>query len=209
MKYSKIPKLMWWLFNKSFKENLIIYFDYDKKSVNRLSKKAKIRYKEILSAIPEFEKKDQFIINIVGCAMLCSFVLEMDKNVDVDRLTQFYESAMMTPLMVKFCKKMSKNKFSKENIAKLKKSSLKRYGDGNPYSWNMEIYEYKDDSGYEARFTQCGICTLMNKLGLSHLIPSMCNLDYAMSKAGGNSIFIRKYTIASGGPYCDCGYKKK
>jgi hypothetical protein len=21
--------------------------------------------------------------------------------------------------------------------------------------------------------------------------------------------FVRQYTIASGGPYCDCGYKKK
>ncbi len=30
--------------------------------------------------------------------------------------------------------------------------------DRNPYSWNMEYYAYPDGSGYEARFTQCGIC---------------------------------------------------
>ena len=26
---------------------------------------------------------------------------------------------------------------------------------------------------------------------------------------GGASIFKREYTLASGGPYCDCGYIKK
>ena len=30
-----------------------------------------------------------------------------------------------------------------------------------------------------------------------------------MSVAGGATDFVRQYTLASGGPYCDCGYKKK
>ena len=34
-------------------------------------------------------------------------------------------------------------------------------------------------------------------------------LDYAMSEAGGVTNFVRQYTLASGGPYCDCGYQKK
>ena len=37
----------------------------------------------------------------------------------------------------------------------------------------------------------------------------MCHLDYTMSEAGGVTNFVRQYTLASGGPYCDCGYKKK
>ena len=65
-----------------------------------------------------------------------------------------------------------------------------------------------DGSGYEARFTTCGICTLMKELGLSHLVPAMCRLDYTMSEAGGTTEFVREYTLASDGPYCDCGYKK-
>jgi len=31
---------------------------------------------------------------------------------------------------------------------------------------------------------------------------------FAMSEAGGHD-FVRAYTLASGGPYCDCGYKRK
>ena len=64
-------------------------------------------------------------------------------------------------------------------------------------------------SYYEARFTKCGICTLLGELGIYELTPAMCALDYAMSEAGGRSVFVRRYTLASGEPYCDCGYKKK
>ena len=84
-----------------------------------------------------------------------------------------------------------------------------RAADRNPYSWNMELYEYPDDSGYEGRFTKCGICVLMKKLGLYDLTPALCHLDYTMSEADGATDFVRQYTLASGGPYCDCGYKKK
>ena len=74
---------------------------------------------------------------------------------------------------------------------------------------NMEFYEYPDGSGYEGRFTRCGICVLMKELGLYDLTPALCHLDYTMSEAGGVTNFVRQYTLASGGPYCDCGYKKK
>ena len=82
-----------------------------------------------------------------------------------------------------------------------------RAADRNPYSWNMEFYEYPDGSGYEGRFTKCGICVLMKELGLYDLTPALCRLDYTMSEAGGVTNFVRQYTLASGGPYCDCGYK--
>ena len=59
------------------------------------------------------------------------------------------------------------------------------------------------------RFTKCGICVLMKELGLYDLTPALCHLDYTMSEAGGVTNFMRQYTLASGGPYCDCGYKKK
>ena len=44
---------------------------------------------------------------------------------------------------------------------------------------------------------------------LYDLTPALCHLDYTMSEAGGVTNFVRQYTLASGGPYCDCGYKKK
>ena len=91
----------------------------------------------------------------------------------------------------------------------MKRTAAFRAADRNPYSWNMEYLPYADGSGYEARFSKCGICTLMGELGFGDLVPAMCRLDYTMSEAGGTTDFVREYTLASGGPYCDCGYKKK
>ena len=53
-----------------------------------------------------------------------------------------------------------------------------------------------------------GMWMLMKELGLYDLTPALCHLDYTMSEAGGVTNFVRQYTLASGGPYCDCGYKR-
>jgi hypothetical protein len=108
-----------------------------------------------------------------------------------------------------FCRKSGKSKFTPKDIAAMKATAALKAADRNPYSWNMEFYEYPDGSGYEGRFTKCGICVLMKELGLYDLTPALCRLDYTMSEAGAATNFVRQYTLASGGPYCDCGYKKK
>ena len=108
-----------------------------------------------------------------------------------------------------FCRKSGKNKFTEKDVQGMKQTEQLKAADRNPYSWNMDFYPYADGSGYEARFTRCGICALMQKLGLYDLTPALCHLDYAMSEAGERTDFVREYTLASGGAYCDCGYKKK
>lgn len=35
------------------------------------------------------------------------------------------------------------------------------------------------------------------------------SLDYAMTDAGGMADFVRQHALAFGGPYCDCGYKRR
>ena len=141
-------------------------------------------------------------------AMLASFVLSMPERPDVERRTDYYAHAMMTPAMRWFCRKSGKNTYTEKKLQELRATQQLRAADRNPYSWNMEFYEYPDGSGYEARFSKCGICALMQKLGLYDLTPALCHLDYTMSEAGGTTDFVRQYTLASGGPYCDCGYKK-
>ena len=91
-------------------------FGYDADAAKAITKKAKPKYREITSELPEFEKGDRFKMNLVNCAMIGAFILSM---------------------------------------------------------------------------------------------PALCRLDYTMSEAGGVTDFVRQYTLASGGPYCDCGYKKK
>jgi len=209
MKYIGMPAGMWALFEKSFEEKLVSVLGYNNSSAKNIAQKAKPKYKEIITTLPEFEKEDRFKMNIVNCAMLAAFILNMEKKPSMEELTEYYANAMMTKPMIWFCKMSGKRKFTAKDIDGMKKTAALKAADRNPYSWNMDYYPYEDGSGYEARFTKCGICTLMEELGIYELTPALCHLDYTMSEAGGASEFIREYTLASGGPYCDCGYKKK
>lgn len=208
MKYFGMPMAMWAMFAKSFRTHLTSVLGYDADTARKITGEAKPRYKEIIRNLPEFEKTDRFKKNIVNCAMLCAFILSMPERPEVGPLTEYYSKSMMTKLVKWFCRKTGKGKFTPQDIEGMKASAALRAADRNPYSWNMDYYEYPDGSGYEARFTACGICRLTKKLGLFDLTPAMCRLDYDMSEAGGAATFVREYTLASGGPYCDCGYKK-
>lgn len=80
MKYDLMCKAMWKIFDKSFVNELNNVFKYNKQERKEINKKAKIKYKEILKDINEFEKEDRFKMNIISCAMFASFVLSMPKN---------------------------------------------------------------------------------------------------------------------------------
>ena len=209
MKYIGMPLGMWLLYRKAFRERLVSVLSYTKQEAREITEKAKPRYREIIEKLPEFEKGDIFQMNIVSCAMLCAFLLSMEKRSNVEKVTAFYAKAMMTAPTRWFCRMSGKRKFTDADLQGMRDTAALQAADRNPYSWNMDYLPYPDGSGYEARFTKCGICTLMKELGLFELTPAMCHLDYTMSEAGGVSEFVRKYTLATGGPYCDCGYKKK
>ena len=208
MRYIGMPEGMWLLFHRSFRKEMTSVLGFSKSSAAETEKKALLKYKEIIARLPEFEKADRFKMNIVNCAMLAAFYLNMDEKSDVGRMTEYYAKAMMIGPMRAFCRMAGKKKFSEKDIQGMKATAALNAADRNPYSWNMEFLPYPDGSGYEARFSRCGICALMKELGIEEVVPAMCRLDYTMTDAGGTSEFVRQYTLAGGGPYCDCGYRK-
>jgi hypothetical protein len=204
-----MPMGMWALYKRSFRDHLVSVLGFSKAEAARIAADAKPKYKEIIEKLPEFEKEDRFKMNIVNCALFASFLLSMQEKPAVEKLTDFYAKAMMNAPTRFFFKLSDKKKFSKKDVAGMKKTAALNAADRNPYSWNMEFLPYADGNGYEARFSKCGICTLMKELGLFDYVPAMCRLDYTMAEVGGACDFVREFTLASGGPYCDCGYKKK
>lgn len=209
MKYAGMPMVMWLLFAKSFQRQLVLTLHYAPATAKATLRQAKPTYRRIIRDLPEFEKGDQFQMNLVNCAMLCALILSMPRRPEVGALTEYYANSMMTAPMRWFCRRSGQRKFTEKDLRAMRATAALRAADRNPYSWNMDFFEYPDGSGYEARFTRCGICALTKKLGLYDLTPALCRLDYTMSEAGGRTDFVREYTLASGGPYCDCGYRKK
>ena len=209
MKYTGMPFGMWLLFRRSFQGRLVDAFGIEPALAKQITMKANSSYREIIAKLPGFEKGDRFRMNIISCAMLAGFLLNLPERPAVEQVTRYYHDAMMIGPMRWFCRMSGRKKFGPGDIKGMKATAAMRSADRNPYSWNMEYLPYPDGSGYEARFSHCGICELMRELGLFEYVPAMCRLDYAMSDAGGVTDFVREYTLASGGPYCDCGYKRK
>ena len=209
MRYAGMPAGMWLLFERSFRRGLVADLGLEHDRVASVARRAKAKYRETIASLPEFETGDRFKMNIVSCAMLSAFLLCLPEKPSVDAVTVYYKNAMMIGTMRWFCRMAGKRKFSEKDVEGMKATAALNAADRNPFSWNMTFHPSPDGSGYEARFTRCGICTLMKKLGLFNYVPAMCALDYAMSEAGGTTDFVREYTLASGGPYCDCGYRRK
>ena len=174
MKYIGMPSGMWLLFKKSFREQLVTVLGFSDREADVITAAARLKYKEIIGRLPEFEKADRFKMNIVNCAMFSAFLLSMEKKPDVERAADYYAQAMVIRPMKWFCRMGGKQKFSDRDIRGMKVTAALNAADRNPYSWNMEFLPYPDESGYEARFSKCGICTLMRELGLYELVPAMC-----------------------------------
>ena len=199
MRYPGLPAGMWMLFRRSFQRNLTDMLGIDERAAADMTKRAKAKYREIINGLPTFEKGDRFVVNIVNCAMFASFCLQM-KEQSLEQITDYYRESMTTGAMKWAMRRSGRRKFTKQDIASMKKTAALKAADRNRYSWNMDFLPYADGSGYEARFFRCGICTLMGELGLSAYVPAMCRLDYTMSALGGADEFVREYTLASGGP---------
>ena len=69
-----MPFGMWTLFAGSFQKQLTAVFGYDTDTAKAIVKKAKPKYREIISELPEFENGDRFKMNIVNCAMIGAFI---------------------------------------------------------------------------------------------------------------------------------------
>lgn len=51
---------------------------------------------------------------------------------------------MMTPPMRFFCRKSAKKKFTEKDLAQMRFTEKLKAADRNPYSWNMDLFEYPD-----------------------------------------------------------------
>ena len=132
MKYIPMQTGMWAVFSASFRKNLTAVFGLDAKAARDVTASAKRNYTQILKELPDFEKGDRFLMNIVSCAMLAAFVLCMPERPDVTRLTSYYEQSMMTPAMRFYCRKSGSRRFSPESLSAMEKTAQFRAADRNP-----------------------------------------------------------------------------
>lgn len=202
MKYGMIPKMMWAGYKGTFKKHLTATLKEENPA--EVMKNAHAKYKDILAGVPDFDKGDRFLINIVSCALLSAVLLSVKKKYSVEEVRSYYRNAMCENFLTKAASKKSKA-YTQKGRDLLKKQAKDSEHNTNPYSWKFSVEDGKTLNQYTAYFHTCGICRLMTELKLKEYIPAMCTLDYDMAELN-NTIFTREYTLASGGKYCDCHY---
>lgn len=172
-------------------------------------KKTKIVYKKISGDIPDFEKNDGFIVNMLNAAMLAAVYLNLKEKPNLDDITMYYHKVMNENVATKcLVKNKNKNKYSEEAQAKLAQQSKASQTRTNSYTWKFRYEVGSDINSFSQYFDTCGICYLFKKLGISEITSAMCTYDFDMAQLGG-SVLTRQYTLAKGEPCCDFHYQKK
>ena len=123
MRYLGMPAGMWILFADSFQKNLTVKLKYTPGEAKQIRKQAHGKYRELIKNLPEFERNDRFLMNIVNCAMLSAFLLNLPEKPGVEETAAYYRASMMTASMKWFCRMSGKKKFSRSDIAGMKKTA--------------------------------------------------------------------------------------
>ena len=84
------------LYKGSFHRNLIQVLGFERAEADKIAIQAAPKYRSIIQKLPEFEKVDQFKMNLVNCAFFISFVHFMEPKPTVEKLTEYYSKSMMT-----------------------------------------------------------------------------------------------------------------
>ncbi len=84
MRCTGLPQGMWLRFKKSFEQNMVSVLGFGRSEATKIIARAKPQYREIITALPEFEKGDRFKMNLVNCALFSALLLNMDKKPTLD-----------------------------------------------------------------------------------------------------------------------------
>ncbi|MDO4650394.1 MAG: L-2-amino-thiazoline-4-carboxylic acid hydrolase [Eubacteriales bacterium] len=202
MKYGIKPRGMWRMFCGSFAR--AAERELGVPDGKALMRAAHVDYKAILAGVEEFDPDSRFAVNIMSCAMVISVLKQLSEKPTLEAMTVFYRSAMCDNRLMKIFLRKGNN-YTEKGQEKLRSQAIASQKRNNPYDWKFTYEAGKTVNQYTATFTTCGICTLMREYGYFEYVPAMCKLDYDMAELGGSK-FTRQYTLASGGPYCDCHY---
>ena len=106
MKYGFIQKVMWSGYKGTFEKHLSETLK--ESNPKAVMKAAHEKYKEILAGVPEFDKGDRFVKNIVSCALLSAILLSVENKYSVEEVRAYYRNAMCENFLTKAASKSSK-----------------------------------------------------------------------------------------------------
>ena len=204
MKQLAMPAAMWAVFQGSFTKHLPILNVAEPAACMR---KAKRQYREIIRSLPAYGKDDVLLVNLLSAAMVAAIYLSLDEKAGVAQMKAYYSKAMGDSFVATRLFK-SRDFYSKKYQDTLSAGGERSQRATNPYTWRYKVIPGETLDSFDAIFDKCGIFELYKHLDISEITPALCAYDYDMAELT-NTVFTREYTLAGGGPVCDCHYRRR
>ena len=193
---------MWRAYKGQYEKGLDLFAIADSKAQMR---KVSAEYNRILAQISEYGKYDVLLINLLSAAAVAAVYLTLPQKPDVETMKEYYRRVMDSRLTRAFLK--GSNQFSASYQRRLRKHAEMSQRATHPFTWRFTFHAGETLDSFDAIFDKCGIYELFRHLGIPELTPALCAYDYDMALITG-TVFTREYTLAAGGPVCDCHYRR-
>ena len=178
---------------------------YGKEYALSIMKKSKCLYKTLVEEADDIGSDNPMAYNELFALVFIAPYLASEKKIPPEVITLMMERSLYYIRWYFSRTNLNTTKGKNEN----KKNIMKYVKWYTPekekaYSTSFKIdFENEPYSGAcYYRITRCPICSYSKKIGAEELMSSLCELDSLMVKLQ-HGVLHRKFTIASGGPYCD------
>lgn len=207
MKYTFCEKMLWFTMNKTITE--FFKTNHPNWNLKLLKNKAKNRYKEIISNLPNIGSMTENSLRLClsGGALWLAFYETCEEKIENEEFGKMVEASMKAPIIVKTFS--AKKPFTKEAQIK-KEKAVKRDNEASnsEFNWKTEFIKGRDEEEYTIIYRQCSIWALAKKIGHLELVKYMCALDIlSVDMLGG--VLHRTQTLAEGKECCDFYICKK
>ncbi len=202
MKESPIIKLNWLILRPHLKKSLPTLGIRD---VDATYKQILATYKAELASLPEYGPNDILPLILTHAIMLGAVYQYCQPKPSIQAMTDFYQELVMGSKLISWGLRHRKP-LTQSAIRKQIRQAKKSQKANHPFTWQYQVEPGR--RRFLATFSRCGACAYLTSRGMPELVPAMCALNYEFAKAG-HYLFLRKQTLATHGPVCDCLYIDK
>ena len=220
MRYTLSERLVWLMMVNSICRTIKQERpDWD---ISLLKKRAKKRYRQIVEGCDDIgsANRNPLRMNLVGGAMWFAFY-EAANGITADKAAENpslkFSDGMDIALYTKICNASMESlgwMYKRVKLFDLKKQ--KKFIDGyvyaggvkSNYNWTTVVEPTQRSDMFTYYFTNCGLCTLAQRLGHQQLLPPMCKTDYVVAKFT-DAILHRFETLSAGHQRCYYQYTKR
>ncbi len=192
-----------WMFKGSMKEVLIEKFD--KEYANEIMKKSKTIYRQMVEEADDIGADNPMAYNELFALAFVAPYLASEKKISPETVQEMMRRSLyhikwyFTRTDLNTDRGKAENK---KNIVKYAKWYTPKKEQRYPSSFKVDFEGQPYEGACYYRITRCPICAYTKKLGVSELMPLLCELDEVMISLQ-HGVLHREQTIADGGEYCD------